>query len=73
MAGWKMEFLLLQQDLVDRRKVSSARRTQQKATGEVLTWRKQGMKEGAGFQVPGIDAIVVVIAIEDIVDTRVKL
>jgi len=37
MAGWKMEFLLLQQDLVDRRKVSSARRTQQKATGEVLT------------------------------------
>ncbi len=51
MAGWKIEFLLLQQDLVDRRKVRSARRTQKKATGEVLTWRKQGRKEGAGFQV----------------------
>jgi hypothetical protein len=37
MAGWKMEFLLLQQDLVDRRKVRSARRTQKIATGEVLT------------------------------------
>ncbi len=51
MVLWKMEFLLLQQDLVDRRKVRSARRTQKKATGEVLTWRKQGRKEGAGFQV----------------------
>jgi hypothetical protein len=49
MAGWKMEFLLLQQDLVDRRKVRSARRTQKKATGEVFTGRKQGRKDGAGL------------------------
>jgi len=49
MAGWKMKFLLLQQDLVDRRKVRSARRTQKKSNRRSLDL-KEGREEGrSGF------------------------
>jgi hypothetical protein len=49
MAGWKMKFLLLQQDLVDRRKVRSARRTQKKSNRRSLDL-KEGTEEGrSGF------------------------